>query len=116
MKHDRVTQGAFEQMDRERALEEIINERLTTNEKQNVYIKKKYNEEKLENQLRVNSFNSSLKKEMHIRLERKHEYDNRLIAIEEEIRSLNDKKIYLNECIETALSDIYILQEQITKS
>lgn len=116
MKNDRITKGAFEQMSRERALEEIINERLTTNEKQNVYIYKKYNEEKLENQLRVNSFNSSLKKEMHIRLERKREYENRLIAIEEEERALIDKKIYLNECIETALSEHHILQEQITKS
>jgi hypothetical protein len=114
MKNDRITQGAFEQMSRERALEEIINERLTTSEKQNVYIKKKYNEEKLENQLKVNSFNSSLKREIKLRLERKQEYENRLIAIEEKERALTDKKIYLNECIETALSDIYILQEQIT--
>ena len=33
--------------------------------------------------------------------------------LEEEIRSLNDKKIYLNECIKTLENDNYILQEQI---
>jgi len=82
MKHDRVTQGAFEQMDREQALKEIINERLTTNEKQNVYASEQFN--------RINKNKI---------IARKQEYENRLIEIEEEERALKDKKIYLNECL-----------------
>ena len=111
--NEQLRQGAFAQMERERALKEIISERLTTNEKQNVYASKKYNEEILENQLRVNAFNLALKKQMHIRLERQHEYENRLMDIEERIRSLTDKKIYFNDCIETAVNEHYILKEQI---
>ena len=86
--------------------------RLTTNEKQNVYASKKFNDEEQKKLLTFNH-NRALKREINLRLERKHEYDNRLIAIEEEIRSLNDKKIYLNECIKTLENDNYILQEQI---
>ena len=89
--------------------------RLTTNEKQNVYASKKFKDE-LEKKELIFNHNRALKREIKLRLERKQEYENRLIAIEEEERALTDKKIYLNECIETALSDIYILQEQITKS
>ena len=86
--------------------------RLTTNEKQNVYASKKFNDEQEEKQLTF-SHNLALKREIKLRLERQHEYENRLIAIEEEIRALNDKKIYLNECIETLENDNYILKEQI---
>jgi len=99
MKHELLEQGAFAQMEREQALKEIVSERFTTNEKQNVYASKKYNVNTMKNKQKI--------------ITRQHEYENRLIAIEEEIRALNDKKIYLNECIETLENDNYILKEQI---
>jgi|LauGreDrversion2_2_1035103.scaffolds.fasta_scaffold66194_2 outer membrane PBP1 activator LpoA protein len=96
MKHDRVTQGAFEQMDREQALKEIINERLTTNEKQNVYASEQFN--------RINKNKI---------IARKQEYENRLIAIEEEERALIDKKIYLYECLNNCQNELNILSNKL---
>ena len=69
--------------------------RLTTNEKQNVYASKKYNVNTMKNKHKI--------------ITRQHEYENRLIAIEEEIRALNDKKIYLNECLNNCQKDLNIL-------
>jgi len=82
--------------------------RLTTNEKQNVYASKKFNDEQEEKELTF-SHNLALKREIKLRLERQHEYENRLIAIEEEIRALNDKKIYLKECLNNCQNELNIL-------
>ena len=95
MKHELLRQGAFAQMEREQALKEIVSERFTTNEKQNVYASKKYNEKTMKNKHKI--------------ITRQHEYENRLIAIEEEIRALNDKKIYLKECLNNCQNELNIL-------
>jgi hypothetical protein len=96
MKNDRITQGAFEQIEREQALKEIINERLTTNEKQNVYASEKFN--------RINKNRL---------IARKHEYENRLIAIEEEEQALIDKKVYLYACLNTCQNELNILSNKL---
>ena len=93
MKNDRITQGAFEQMSRERALEEIINERII--------------EPALDDR-KVNREIKDLQQRAHI-------YKTRLIDIEEEERALTDKKIYLNECLNRCQQGYKELSRKLNK-
>lgn len=109
--NEQLQQGAFEQMSREQALKEIINEHLLFNSQRILIDRENHNQHINEPELDNRKVNREIKDLQ----QRAHIYKTRLIAIEEEERALSDKKIYLTECLYSCQQEYKELSRKLNK-